>query len=95
MTLPGAGGALLERHRAEVQIKLAALLAALDQHADKLSDPKAARWLVERVIGELKQPQPDRLALKGFLTLMIDETKAVAAIAAAATALKNLAGGLS
>ena len=87
-----AGAELAAKGIAEVQTKLDALMAALNQCADKLADPQPVFGLAERVAGELSQKKPDKLTLKGFLTAIAEETKSVAEIASAALLLKELVG---
>lgn len=85
-----AGPALQANGLAEVKAQLDALMAALNQHGDKLPDPAPAFGLVERVAGELGKKTPDKLTLKSFLNMLAEETRPVAELGRAVLTLKTL-----
>jgi hypothetical protein len=89
-----AGAALDAKGLEEVHEKLDALLAALNQHGDKLPFPKPVFVLAERIAGELSGAKPDRLTLRSFLGAIAEEAKSVGEIAAAALSLKDLVGAI-
>lgn len=89
-----AGPALHEKGLADVKAQLDVLMAALNQHGDKLRDPAPSFELVERVAGELGKKAPDKLTLKGFLNMLVEETRPVAELARAVVTFKSLVAPL-
>src|SRR5690349_11856268 len=75
---------LAEKGLTDVQAKLEMLMTMLKDHAQELPDPRPAFDLAERVAGELRISKPDKSTVKGFLTVLAEETKSVAEIAGAA-----------
>ena len=80
--------------RREVLDKLDALIAALREHGDALPRRAEIENTTERVKAELEQPKPNRLTLTALLSGIAESSKAVGAVATAASALKDCVAAL-
>jgi len=74
---------------AEVRAGLAALLAALSRHGDRLTDPEPVFALTAHVAEELKRKAPDRHTLKTILVGIAEEVKSVGEILVPVLSLKD------
>lgn len=71
-----------------VREQLAALMKALDDHAQTLQNPAEVKQSAQVIAEELKKPKPNRITLNGVLGGIAQSVKSVSVLAAAAEGLK-------
>ncbi|MGB0125153.1 MAG: hypothetical protein WA419_11950 [Silvibacterium sp.] len=71
-----------------VREQLAALMKALDDHAQALQNPAEVKQSAQVIAEELKKPKPNRITLNGVLGGIAQSVKSVSVLATAAEALK-------
>jgi hypothetical protein len=71
-----------------VREQLAALMKALDEHAQALHNPDEVKQSAQVIAEELKKPKPNRITLTGVLSGIADSVKSVSVLATAAEGLK-------
>lgn len=75
----------------EITAKIEELKNALIQRQSEIKDSEALIDVTERVVNELKQSKPNRITLKGLMSVVVDETKNVLDISQSAeTILSSL-----
>jgi hypothetical protein len=88
-TIGEAASALEGRGLADIRAGLDALLSALSQHGDRLSDPEPVFALTAHVAEELKRNAPDRHTLKTILVGIAEEAKPVGEILVPVLSLRD------
>jgi hypothetical protein len=71
-----------------VREQLAALMKALDEHAQTLQNPAEVKQSAQLIAEELKKPTPNRITLNGVLGGIAESVKSVSVLATAAEGLK-------
>ncbi|UBF24398.1 DUF5955 family protein [Kovacikia minuta CCNUW1] len=74
----------------EVAQAITELLKALEAHGNQIADKEEVTQTVEKIAAEAQKEKPDKLTLKGFLTLLKESLGSVVEVAEKVTVLQKV-----